>query len=372
MDDDVDSSPLPLWPGAIGYIVSLSVLTVLASVVVALRFWSRLLANRHQHQHQHHPYPYRRLFYAEDWLTLTALLLSYGLFADLIACFAVANYGWDYDRVIMSGRAASFVIMRKLEYISSTIYGFASFGIRLAVLVFYGRIFPTRLVRWGSRAVGGVCAAWLVAVEVLLLAQCQPIARVWDHGLKDGHCIDLPVSLTVAIAVVNCFNDAAILLLPLREVLGLNMSKSRRYSIGGVFSLGAIAVAGSLVRAVIVWYYARHNGEDINGDVSALLSAAAIIEVYFGVIGASAPTLVPAYKRIRHGRAFFFWPSWSASGETTTKTKTTRPNLVNGVVSLRTMGRTSIRRHLYPNEDGNRQDFEVLHSRDDFLYPLPT
>lgn len=125
-------------------------------------------------------------------------------------------------------------------------YGIASTLIKLTVLALYYRVFPTRTVRLGSYVLASLCLGWCIAIELVTIFQCNPIAKTWKTDL-DGKCID-NLLFFAGNSVPNCALDLLILTLPIREVLRLQTTRSRKAGIAGVFMLGGIVVVASSIR----------------------------------------------------------------------------------------------------------------------------
>lgn len=51
-------------------------------------------------------------------------------------------------------------------YFSQYIYGFSSPAIKLSLLIFYWRVFPTRLIRNGVYFLSFCCIGWFIAIMV--------------------------------------------------------------------------------------------------------------------------------------------------------------------------------------------------------------
>ena len=77
--------PLGIWPGAAVHLTVLSILAVVASAAVALRFWSRRLMNDG--------------FHTDDWLSLAALVAHHAVLALLFTLFIKCRIGWDTVRL---------------------------------------------------------------------------------------------------------------------------------------------------------------------------------------------------------------------------------------------------------------------------------
>ena len=90
--------PLGIWPGAVPYLAVLSVLALMASVAVAVRFWSRKLMYDG--------------FHADDWLALAALVFHHAVLALLFTMFIKCRMGWDTGRFESSGAVDGHLLLR--------------------------------------------------------------------------------------------------------------------------------------------------------------------------------------------------------------------------------------------------------------------
>lgn len=131
--------------------------------------------------------------------------------------------------------------LQKLTFIGTVLYGAGSTSVRLSVIIFYFRIFPTTAVRRGGYIIVGICAAWFVAIEALNLATCTPIAYMWDPTIPGGHCITAPAGVIV-LGALNVVIDAVTVALPIHEVIKLNLSREKKFVIFGVFLIGGMCV----------------------------------------------------------------------------------------------------------------------------------
>ncbi|KAJ2988017.1 hypothetical protein NUW58_g4196 [Xylaria curta] len=277
------ASSLGIWSSAWGYIAPTIFLAVLATLAVALRFWSRQISGLGIH--------------ADDWLALVTLFFSFGLGATILVAFLVDGLGFDTASLIEADLVAA-MDLQKLTFVGTILYGTASTSIRLSVIIFYFRIFPTKIVRRGGYILAVTCIAWFIAIEVLNLATCKPIAYMWDKTIEGGICISAPEGVIVP-GAFNVVIDAVTVGLPIHEVIKLNLSREKKWIIFGVFLIGGIATAASLTRLVAISLYLNFETADGTGATSALLSATTGWEIFIATIGACAPTLVPVYKKLR-------------------------------------------------------------------------
>jgi hypothetical protein len=114
-------------------------------------------------------------------------------------------------------------------------------SIRLAAVVFYFRIFPTKAVRRGGYILAAICISWFVAAEVLNLATCKPVAYTWDRTIGGGHCISAPAAV-VTIGAVNVLIDVFTVGLPIHEVFKLDLSKRKKFLVYFIFLIGGMWV----------------------------------------------------------------------------------------------------------------------------------
>ncbi|KAI1819410.1 hypothetical protein F4861DRAFT_139691 [Xylaria intraflava] len=280
------ASSLGVWHDCWGYIAALLFLAVLASLAVALRFWSRRVSG-----------PGVQL---DDWLALGALFIHHGLCGTVLAAFLGDGLGFDTSTLeAVDDHAATE--LQKFNFIGTILYGTGSTSIRLSVVLFYLRVFSTKIVRRGAYTIATVSITWFIIIEVLNLATCVPISFTWDRNIQGGHCITAaaagitPGALNVAITL-------AIVVLPIHEVVKRKLSRERRFLLLGVFLIGGIAIVASVARLVAIALYINDYGKT-DGGTFALLFATTGFEIYIAIIGACAPTLLAIYKRLRGGQA---------------------------------------------------------------------
>ncbi|KAI0972111.1 hypothetical protein F4678DRAFT_68801 [Xylaria arbuscula] len=319
------TSSLGICHASWGYIAATAFLAVLSTFVVALRFWSRRLSGLG--------------IYADDWVALFTLIAHHGLGATIFIAFIVDGLGFDTLTLATDQRAA--MELRKLFFIGAILYGAGLTGLRLSVILFYFRTFPTLLIRRGGYILATACIAWFITVEVLSLTLCRPIAYRWDQSISGGRCLTAPAGI-IAPSTFNVMIDAATVGLPIHEVTKLNLSREKKFFIYGIFGIGGLATAASLARLVSVSLYLNHKGPDGTGATSALLSATTGFELYIGIIAACAPTLAPVYKSLRGKRMPSDTPIPNRTGFTTKPSKRQSRTYHNGT-SKSALSRTALR-----------------------------
>ncbi|KAI1385501.1 uncharacterized protein F4822DRAFT_445451 [Hypoxylon trugodes] len=305
------------------------ILGFLATVIVALRFWARRLID-----------PAFRL---DDYLVLSALVIHAGLLAA--STVAVVRGGLGRDIRIVSQEPGALRTSFEMLFMAEIFYGFSSTLVKLSVLAFYRRVFPIRAVKTSSVILASICIGWLIAIQIVNLVQCRPLEAFWRQELQllpTTHCLD-PILFFMGNSIANCVIDFAILILPIREVLKLKMSTSKKAGVCGIFLLGGMASAASMTRTIftaVMWNEGTTNftKQFIPGSV------ASVVEIYVAIIGACLPTLVPVYRKLRYGDPH------------------SRPSNATTIGRITTLGRSSNKK-LNSRTDG---EFERLDTDEEF------
>jgi hypothetical protein len=79
-----------------------------------------------------------------------------------------------------------------------------------------------------------------LAQNLSVIIQCKPVAALWDpFSYPDAVCDDYHPALVVCV-VINTVTDIVILCLPLPILWRLHASKTQRWKLIGIFSLGGM------------------------------------------------------------------------------------------------------------------------------------
>ena len=182
----------------------------------------------------------------EDFCTLFAWMGVIGYAVTGIVAFQNGLGSHQWDVTILKALEAG-----KVTYASEPLYRMTLVFAKLAILLQLLDIF-----------VPGRRGAIYHAIEVLIwfnvlshsasilaaLFQCVPVRKAWNPATQ-GKCIDVR-TLLISTAVINVFSDFSVLLAPLFSIWQLQMPVKRKVGVSGVFSLGLIACAASVVHLV--------------------------------------------------------------------------------------------------------------------------
>lgn len=122
-------------------------------------------------------------------------------------------------------------------------YGFGIVLVKLSMLTLYCRVFPMALMsrRWRICwwLLFGVDAIFIVST-IAAIVQCRPIAYFWDRTIPGGHCVVNQVVYFRVTSVINIVIDVMILILPIPILSKLEMGRTKKIGLKGLFLLGGL------------------------------------------------------------------------------------------------------------------------------------
>jgi len=126
---------------------------------------------------------------------------------------------------------------------------------------------------------------------IFILVQCKPIQALWDHSIK-GDCWDLRVQEYFGFfqGSFNSVTDFILAIFPAFVVWHLNMKLSMKISLIILMGLGIFAMAGSVVKTVLLKSVGNQGDYTYN---TSFLIIWWTVELYLVIIAASIPTLKP-------------------------------------------------------------------------------
>ncbi|KAK3995731.1 hypothetical protein QBC44DRAFT_12543 [Cladorrhinum sp. PSN332] len=264
---------------------TLTPVTVLATIIVFLRLAMRLRRGAG--------------IGTDDWLIILALIFTWGTWVIGVLFVKLGGLGRPII-VNMAIDPSRLIINQKLLFSGELIYPSAIAVTKLSILTMYQRIFPTKTMKLGWIVLGGMTAAWYVAVCLVAVFQCKPVGKVFDP-MGPGTCIN-PTDFFLGNSIPNIITDVAILALPTYEVYKLNLPRHQRVALGAVFLLGAGIVAVSSYRLHIHILLAE---QGTSADFTMALYDPVIwtvLEPDMAIICASLPALGPMLTTFLNSR----------------------------------------------------------------------
>ncbi|KAK0632610.1 hypothetical protein B0T14DRAFT_418870 [Immersiella caudata] len=249
--------------------IPIAVITVvlsLASIAVGLRTHTRAVILRQ--------------FGIDDATAILALILAYGS-GIMVASNTLYGAGRHIQVVDLSLLWKYF----RTFYVSIVLYNGSLTAIKIAFLLQYYRILTTQRMR---RVITGALifvALWSISQLLVTIFTCTPIEKFWKPEVE-GTCIpNLPFWYINAAG--NILTDVIVFATPLPALGALNLRKSQKLMLLGIFSLGFFTCAISIIRI----QYLKLSPDVTWDNVES--SCWSISELCSGIICACLPTLRP-------------------------------------------------------------------------------
>ena len=123
-------------------------------------------------------------------------------------------------------------------YSQLLLYGIAIVLPKLAILLFYLRIFPSRNFRLSVYVLAILVISWGTSVEFSTIFQCTPISYAWTRK-PPGRCINL-LDFYRWVSLPSILLDIIMLLLPIHRVWKLQVTFKQKMALSGVFVTGGL------------------------------------------------------------------------------------------------------------------------------------
>jgi hypothetical protein len=213
-------------------------------------------------------------------------------FAVSDAALYLACLRFGFGRRMMNLQPADITMFFKLAYATFLLYGISVTFVKFSVLAFYDRIFPRNKFKWWLIILAVASLAWGIVMTFVSIFQCDPVQGAWTG---EGECHNY-LHLYLAMQTLNIVLDIAIIILPIRAVMDLQMARANKISVIGTFALGGLSIVFAIIRLAIL--VRDRNQTDITYDIATGIWS--LIEPAFEVFCACLPTLSPLIKFGRH------------------------------------------------------------------------
>lgn len=196
----------------------------------------------------------------------------------------------------------------KAEYFIAPASVMAISFIKFSIVAFYRRIFTVKLFMNISLVVGVICVLWMITGMIGNLLYCIPMESFWDKAIE-GKCFNFD-NWFLAMETIDLLLDAIILALPIKTIMGLQLSAHKKTTLLTIFLLGGFVVITGIIRIVLVY---QPNQTLISFTKASLWTC---IHLGVAILCACLPTYGP------------LWPSIMSMGNSirslvSTRTKTT-------------------------------------------------
>ncbi|KAI1864415.1 uncharacterized protein JN550_008972 [Neoarthrinium moseri] len=261
------------WPvtnDSLGLKVITPLFGVLAVIVFCLRVWARWLTGL------------MVAWGADDWVMLATVITSIPL---TIVSYLFASRGLGQDLWMVPFENITFVL--EMYYYSEILYLVVVFLTKISICCFYLRVFPKRALRIRIFSVIGVTLAAACAFIFVTIFQCTPIPGAWLRwdGTYEAECRDVMIQALWG-AIVSIVLDVATIMLPMKEVWGLNLSIRRKVGVVLMFAVGMFVVVVQILRIVFLLKFSATSNFTRDYTSASVWSN---VEAYVGIICACFP-----------------------------------------------------------------------------------
>ncbi|TLD14785.1 Actin cytoskeleton-regulatory complex protein [Venturia nashicola] len=176
----------------------------------------------------------------------------------------------------------------RLTYGSQISYFICHGLTKLAFLFFFLRIFPSVATRRLIRIAIFVSVLYTVGFASTMTFACRPISALWtswDGTRKPDYCINQNTFYLIAAAINICL-DIAIVLIPIPELIKLNLNLRKKVFLIAIFGVGAITIVVSCIRVSVVVKYATSSNPMYDNLMSGVYS---VLEINVGIVCVSMP-----------------------------------------------------------------------------------
>jgi hypothetical protein len=166
--------------------------------------------------------------------------------------------------------------------------------VKLSIISTYWRIFPSQWVKHTLFVLAALVTSVAIVTIFGTIFQCRPIAAAWDFTIQNGSCIQVRTLFLFA-TVFSVLTDVLLCVIPMPLIWRLKISMQDKIGISGLFGLGLVAAAASLVRLTRLI-----NGVgQINVTMDPMQALGwSVAEVITGVVCACIPTYKPLARKL--------------------------------------------------------------------------
>ncbi|PVH80998.1 hypothetical protein DL98DRAFT_560006 [Cadophora sp. DSE1049] len=226
----------------------------------------------------------------DDYLMLMALACSIVLTGFILN---LLNYGLGkhlYD-VPLNMLYPNFLfsnVLAAIFFCAAT--GFA----KASILLFYGRIFPSRTFKFIILSLVVFTVSYSLASVLVNVFSCKPVSGSWELSLAaTAVCINRPV-FYFAQAGLGIFTDFATLAAPLPFLWKLQMPVRQKIGVSAVLMMGGFVCIVSIIRLLSI--KTLLDSTDLTKATTPALMWC-VIELNISIIGGNFPTLRPFLRK---------------------------------------------------------------------------
>ncbi|KAK8135597.1 hypothetical protein PG984_003537 [Apiospora sp. TS-2023a] len=239
----------------------------------------------------------------DDCILIPAILFTLGISISMV--YGVSRHAIGYPYVIppeahgdaLAVTTEQISLAGQIQWTFYLLLPLALGCTKLSFLFFYKRVFA--IDRTGATnilLIGMIVlvSMWMTGFFLTTLFQCKLYpGAAWVSPISQlEHCISQP-KVALALTITDFMTDIVIISIPIPLIWRLHLKPAKKFAVTGVFLLGAVTVAVSLLRLIFTERLARY-GFDPNTDAILLITSIqywGIVESGVAVFAACLPTL---------------------------------------------------------------------------------
>ncbi|KAI7913663.1 CFEM domain-containing protein [Pyricularia oryzae] len=222
----------------------------------------------------------------DDWFILAALVV--GVPNTVIIVSGLVDSGglgldiWRLDPETINSFGKYFYATAIMYFAEVTL-------LKMSLLWFYLRIFPSRGVRLALWATIAFNIAFGITFFLLGVLQCQPISYFWTKwdGEHEGTCVDIN-TVAWSNAGISIALDIWMLAVPLSQLQALRLNWKKKVGVALMFCVGTLVTVVSVLRLQSLVAFARSDNPTMDSwDVTSW----SVIEINVGIMCTCLPSL---------------------------------------------------------------------------------
>ncbi|KAK5993092.1 hypothetical protein PT974_06520 [Cladobotryum mycophilum] len=298
----------------------------------------------------------------DDWMTL--LTIVSGVPSTIINAYGVTKNGLGRD--IWTLQPSTITNFTRYFFIIEIIYFSEVAMLKLALLFFYVRIFPSRWVQrllWSTIV---ICIMFGVTFVVVAVFQCTPIHYYWVRwdGEHKGKCMDIN-AIAWSNAGISIGLDVWMLAVPLWQLRDLNLDWRRKVGVAMMFCVGTFVTVVSILRLRSLVKFGSNSLNPTWDFFDAGLWST--IEINVGLICVCLPSLrlllVRLFPKLQSTSQRHYDNYSSTNNQSNSKKRGSRPPLGNHVSSK--VDRSVHRPEVEPNRIAYHTSYSVEYCEPD-------
>ncbi|KAH5122993.1 hypothetical protein HBH71_038790 [Parastagonospora nodorum] len=220
----------------------------------------------------------------DDWVMTVAVVLIIPL---TICAYILNQIGMGQDMWLVPFDNITKIL--EIFYYTELLYLASVALTKISILLFYLRIFPQTGLRKAIWVTIGLCVVYIITFVTATALQCIPIRLAWERwdGEHHGRCINLNADAWCS-AAANIVLDLIVIILPMKEIKKLAISKRRKAGVMFMFLGGLFITVVSILRLKYLVQFAHT--DNVTWDYLPIGYWSAV-ESHVGVMVAALPAI---------------------------------------------------------------------------------